>query len=258
MINVQSDSWIVGRQEYREENKLDGKTIHTLESSISERAGELLSWLKTKRKISYWDRRKHPYRANVHAFTESFDGSSCIWLNPEHPDVLDSFVHEIGQVYLDVLGYRDAKPAESPNRKVAEENFEIANYTVNAFRMAVAERKLEDYGIDRSTYRKRAYNGFVSMLEKLPPVHDPRYQALMQPLIRAKLCYRYVSTRLILGKEFGQLEEMWQDKIRFPEISMQAKEIFRKAVGSDLSPAGYRTLQRHLLKVLNLEGRALV
>jgi hypothetical protein len=232
--------------------KLDDSIVFNLESTLPEKAKQLLEYLRSKRRVALYDRRKNPAQDLVPAITYNDSDHSEIWLTVDRDNISDTFIHEIGQVYVTVLGYKNISARPSINPQQTHLNERLVSFAINAFHGVIAEWKLEQYGIDR-TYRNRAGTNFESFLKTYVFPDSADYQKWRTPFHRAELCFLYVSTRLSLGSAFTG-EGTWRERVRFPDIRQQAKVIYLEASKEEITPKRYEYLQRFFLKTLKLDS----
>jgi hypothetical protein len=231
---------------------LDDTILGRLKSQIPPKALQLLNKIMNDHEVRFMNYQDNPNRAAT-AYTEIVGGIYYMWLNPDEDEIADTFVHEIGQIYTYILGYqKEAKPKLSGRRQddIAKA---LAEWTVNAFRGAITERNLEKYGIDRSHYRRRRYEAFKELLNNIPNMNAIEKDEMSRLLERTRLCYHYNLTRLILMKEFGDLEQLWNEKISYDAIKKAAVQIFVVASNKELMPSRYVEVQKYFIKTLRLK-----
>jgi hypothetical protein len=236
-----------------EDTKLDDTTVRKLESSLPQKAKELYEHVKSKTTITLHDATKDNKKEQVKAYTRYFDGHCEIWLTSDHVDIFDSFIHELGQVNVLVLGYKNLQPKASYDARQAKLNGELAAFASNAFIFYVCEHELEKWGIDRSRIKQRSVRHFEDVLNKLPPVNHPDHSLLKEPYQRALLCYEYVPTRLFLGTDFDRFEALWREKIRYSNLKYRIRTIYLEASKQEITPERYNYLQKFFARTLELD-----
>jgi hypothetical protein len=231
---------------------LDDAILVRLKTQIPPRALRLLNEITTDHPVRFMDYRTNPIR-DATAYTEIFKGSYLLWLDPDEDEIVDTFVHEIGQIYTHILGYNKEAKAILTGRSQDNMAKALAGMTVNAFRGAINERNLEKYGIDRSHYRRRRYEAFKELLNNLPNIDAIGRDKMSIVLERTRLCYHYNLTRLLLMKEFDDLHQLWNQKISSDEIKKTAAQIFSVASNKELTPSRYVEIQKYFIKTLRLK-----
>jgi hypothetical protein len=71
---------------------------------------------------------------------------------------------------------------------------------------------------------------------------------MMVTCLGTSLCYEYNYARLILLEEFGNLEQLWTEKVK-----KDAMKIFEVASKTELTPQQYVTAQKYFIKILRLQ-----
>jgi len=237
-----------------EQTKLDDATIRVLESSLPKEAKQLYDHLKSKCTVSLHDARKDTLKEQVKAYTRDCGDHYEIWLTPDHEDLFDSFIHELGQVNTFVLGYKSLNPKRSNDPKQWALNNQLAAFARNAFIFYVCESKLAKYGIDRSPMKEKSKKHFLEVLNnRVPPIKSPRHAIVKESFSRALLCYEYVPTRLFLDSDFEPLERLWQEKIQYSNIRYQIRTVYLEALKEEITPERYNYLQRFFAQTLDLD-----
>lgn len=235
---------------HNETNRLDPNILSTIESSLTPPERTFYDQLRTKTVIRFWNRRKHDARVTNLAFSYSYTTHHDVWLEPDDGDLKDTFLHELGQVYNFLAGYRGADAKNQWDMEMRD----IATNINNAFIGAIAEKHLEESGIDRSYYKTRMIKTMKNFLSSCPQTTQSNISEWKRPLIMSQCVYMYVVNKLTLRDAFVTLEELWWNKIRVPEIRLIAKNIYKDATLMEIAPKRYSELQRKLAVQLGVQN----